>query len=102
MKRVSLDVQRLSFGTLFKIFALAGFAVCLPFCVVGILVSIFAPQSVNLNGGTMTGFFVALIFLPILWPTFFALFFSSAAWIALVLKSGYSSTTIEVIQTDRK
>lgn len=96
--RSALSVRRFSWVSLFKIFFLGGAGLTVPFCALGLLISVISPSSVRLQEGqTMFQFVMVLTATVVLWPFFFAVFFGTAAWIAFAVKSYFSVTSVEFV-----
>ncbi len=100
MNRKSLQIQRLTFGSLFKVHLLTGLGLCVPFFLLGLFFALFAPGSIRLEeGATMGSFYGTLFSLPLIWPPLFALLLVCPGWVAFAVKGAFSRTTLEVIES---
>jgi hypothetical protein len=100
LQSTKISIQRLSLFSLIKIGFLGffGFAAC--FFLLAGLIALIAPDRVKVAPG-FTGWNLAgtVIFALTLWPAIFGVIFGCGAWIAFSVKSFFSPTEIEVVQT---
>jgi len=100
--RTTIEIRRLSLGSLIKIHFIACFALIFPAIVIAALMVVFAPSRVHLLPGQTMGEFVFLLcVLPILWPAMMAVLLGFPAWIAMGLKGKIWNTKIDVIQSEK-
>lgn len=99
MNRTTIEIQRLSFGSLFKVHLMTCLGLCVPFCILGLLAALFAPGRIVLqDGATMGSFYLMLATTPVIWAPLFAGFLTCAGWIAFAVKTAFSPTALTVIE----
>lgn len=99
MNRTTIEIQRLSFGSLYKVHLMTCLGLCVPFCILGLLAALFDPGNIVLkDGDTMGSFYLTLASTPVIWAPLSAGFLTCAGWIALALKGAFSPTALTVIE----